>query len=246
MKKNNQMVITEAKAIHGDLYDYSKLEYTGCHNPIIIICKHHGEFTLLPSQHCTKKKTGCPQCSAETKRRNAASKFFNRANKAHNNFFDYSLASYVNSTTPIAIICPLHGVFSQTPKDHYRCGCTECGRHNQGGYSDAFFDYHPEMHQVSAWIYVVELSNENERLCKVGITRRTIQERFHGKLNHVGYNIDVKYCKQLPLIQAYRIEQHIHKKFKPYQSTPANKLPGWTECFQSHKQQEIIELLHSF
>lgn len=31
-----------------DNYDYSKVNYTGIRNKIIVICKEHGEFNPLP------------------------------------------------------------------------------------------------------------------------------------------------------------------------------------------------------
>ena len=40
---NNEVFIERAKAIHGDKYDYSKVQYTGVRNKVIIICPDHGE-----------------------------------------------------------------------------------------------------------------------------------------------------------------------------------------------------------
>lgn len=55
--------------------------------------------------------------------------FINKASKIHNNFYDYSLVIYENNTSKIKIICPEHGEFKQTPKNHLRgCGCKECGK----------------------------------------------------------------------------------------------------------------------
>jgi very-short-patch-repair endonuclease len=48
-------------------------------------------------------------------------------NKIHNYKFDYSLVNYINSYTIIKIICPIHGVFEQTPNNHKRGkGCKKC------------------------------------------------------------------------------------------------------------------------
>ena len=33
-----------AKAIHGNKYDYSKIEYKNCDTKVCIICPIHGEF----------------------------------------------------------------------------------------------------------------------------------------------------------------------------------------------------------
>ena len=50
-------------------------------------------------------------------------------NKQHKFKYDYSLVEYANSLTPVKIICPLHGVFNQTPKIHKRgSGCPECAK----------------------------------------------------------------------------------------------------------------------
>lgn len=53
--------IENCKKIHGELYDYSKVEYIGIFNKIIIICKKHGEFYQTPDAHKNKLQ-GCPHC----------------------------------------------------------------------------------------------------------------------------------------------------------------------------------------
>lgn len=57
--------------------------------------------------------------------------FIQKANEIHNNFYDYSLVHYINSSTKIKIICPKHGIFEQRPTNHTRpnkpCGCPKCG-----------------------------------------------------------------------------------------------------------------------
>lgn len=46
---------------HGKLYDYSKTEVKSKHDKVVIICKFHGEFEQLPSNHI--KGQGCPECA---------------------------------------------------------------------------------------------------------------------------------------------------------------------------------------
>jgi len=54
--------------------------------------------------------------------------FVEKANKIHNNKYDYSLVEYINSKSKIKIICPIHGVFEQTPAKHLMGrGCQKCG-----------------------------------------------------------------------------------------------------------------------
>jgi len=54
--------------------------------------------------------------------------FIKKANKIHNNKYNYSLVEYVNTDTKVTIICPSHGQFEQTPRSHAHKGngCNKC------------------------------------------------------------------------------------------------------------------------
>lgn len=52
--------INLAVKIHGDKYDYSKVNFINNKTKISIICKEHGEFHQLPKNHL--KGQGCPLC----------------------------------------------------------------------------------------------------------------------------------------------------------------------------------------
>lgn len=124
--------IEKAKVIHGDKYDYSKVEYTKNNVPVTIICPIHGEFWQIPNAHL--RGQGCRYCGLKKKadkRRTKLEDFVKQAIKIHGNKYDYSKVNYKNNRTEITIICPIHGEFQQTPGSHLRgCGCTECaGRH---------------------------------------------------------------------------------------------------------------------
>ena len=53
--------IEKAKKVHGDKYDYSKVEYVNSHSKVCIICPKHGEFWQTPNDHLNGK--GCPFCN---------------------------------------------------------------------------------------------------------------------------------------------------------------------------------------
>lgn len=55
--------IKRAREVHGDKYDYSKVEYVNSVTNVCIICKKHGEFKQRPSHHM--HGCGCPKCAAE-------------------------------------------------------------------------------------------------------------------------------------------------------------------------------------
>ncbi len=65
-RKPVKTFIEEAKSVHGDLYEYHKVEYINTNSKVCIVCKIHGEFWQTPSNHLKGK--GCPYCSGNAKK----------------------------------------------------------------------------------------------------------------------------------------------------------------------------------
>ena len=57
--------IEKSKAVHGDTYDYSLVDYKSCRTPVKIICKKHGIFEQVPVDHFYSG-SGCPKCAKES------------------------------------------------------------------------------------------------------------------------------------------------------------------------------------
>lgn len=53
--------IRQARLIHGDKYDYSKVVYQSTSKPVVIICPIHGEFLQTPKCHIGLRQN-CPKC----------------------------------------------------------------------------------------------------------------------------------------------------------------------------------------
>ena len=114
----------KAKQIHGDRYDYSKVEYAGNKAKVCIICKEHGEFWQEPRQHISG--CGCPICAGRKKMR--TSDFIKKARSVHGDKYDYSKAEYKGNADKVCIICPEHGEFWQQASNHlHGVGCPKCG-----------------------------------------------------------------------------------------------------------------------
>lgn len=112
--------IQKAKEIHGDLFDYSKSVYIEAKCKTEIICAIHGSFWITPHKHCSGKR-GCPKCGrdkANNSKKQPLIDFINEANIVHNNTYDYSQSVYINSSSNMDIICPIHGKFRQLPANH--------------------------------------------------------------------------------------------------------------------------------
>lgn len=128
----------KAKEIHGESYDYSKVEYINREKKVLITCRKHGDFLQTPGNHVNNKR-GCPECGLEKaikagKANPACSKemFIKKAVQIHGDKYDYSEVIYKNNKTHITIICQNHGKFIQRP-DHHLSGkdCERCMRENQ-------------------------------------------------------------------------------------------------------------------
>ena len=126
MKKlTTQEWIEKAKIIHGNKYDYSKVQYKNATTKVCIICPEHGEFYKTPHDHISGKQ-GCPKCS-NLKKLLGIDNFIQKAAKVHNNKYNYNKSIYIKAKEPIEIVCPKHGSFWQTPNDHLNGkGCPEC------------------------------------------------------------------------------------------------------------------------
>ena len=107
-KITTDIFITEAKEVHGNLYDYSKVDYKTSVEKVIIICKKHGEFKQAPANH--KKGMGCRKCAAE-RFTSTTDKFIKKAMNFHGDKYDYSKVNYKKSHLKVEIICPKHGSF---------------------------------------------------------------------------------------------------------------------------------------
>jgi Fe2+ transport system protein FeoA len=54
--------------------------------------------------------------------------FVNKCSEIHNARYDYSLVNYINTSTNVKILCPIHGEFEQRPSNHMQGkGCPKCG-----------------------------------------------------------------------------------------------------------------------
>lgn len=121
---NTEYFIKKSREIHGDKYDYSKVEYTNLETKVTIICPEHGEFEQAASSHLNG--SGCPKCSKEN-RFLTTKEFIEKSKKVHGNKYDYSKVNYVDTYTEVEIICPKHGPFFQKPINHLqKHGCMKC------------------------------------------------------------------------------------------------------------------------
>lgn len=112
--------IAEAKEIYGDRYDYSKVDYKNRDHRVTIVCPVHGDFQVYAREHLDGK--GCPKCEK-------GEKFLAKLKDKFGDKFGLDEFIYESSTSPVTLICPIHGAFSRLPHQilHYSHGCPDCG-----------------------------------------------------------------------------------------------------------------------
>ena len=120
---NKKSFIQKAKEVHGDKYDYSKVNYINNKTDVEIICPKHGSFFQSPNSHLNG--CGCFMCNGGAKFNKEI--FIQRAKEIYKDKYDYSSINYKDSYTKVKIICPKHGPFWQTPNNHLSGhGCRYC------------------------------------------------------------------------------------------------------------------------
>lgn len=172
--------IEKSRACHGDRYDYSLAEYRGQKSRIEIVCPDHGVFEQWPTHHY--RGTGCPACSGKARHTNES--FIKKARAIHGDYYDYSLVDIKNTKTQVRIVCPKHGEFLQTPSDHFRSGCVNCGHEKSAAArkltEEEFLNRAEKVHRNS-------YGYENLELCGVDTPVRITCPK-HGEFQQTPYN----------------------------------------------------------
>ncbi|WP_274584094.1 DUF723 domain-containing protein [Neisseria leonii] len=151
-KLTNEEFKAKARLVHGNKYDYSKVEYTSAKGKLTIICPEHGAFTQQASSHLIGR--GCAKCGKLKLRKmfsTGTRKFIEKAREIHADRYDYTQSEYINNNTKVTIICKEHGAFQQVPAVHLRGGgCPECARRitvaSRKGSTDLFIEKARKVH----------------------------------------------------------------------------------------------------
>lgn len=166
--------IQKSNLIHGNKYDYSKVDYINSSTKVIITCIEHGDFETTPSNHLNG--LNCKLCNYKSYTLSIED-FIQKSNLVHDNFYNYSKVEYINSKTKVIIICPEHGEFLQTPNEHLQgSGCPKCKLKSQAKLfnriSNSFIDEIIEWEASPSWL-------ENQRF-DIFIPKYNIAIEYNG------------------------------------------------------------------
>lgn len=233
-EKRKIIFIEKSFIVHNNLYDYSKVDYKNMHSKVDITCKIHGKFQQSPNSH--SRGQGCPKCgkikNGANKTSRAKEQFIEKANKLHNNKYNYSLVDYKNSQTKVTIICPKHGKFQQKPNGHLFGGCLKCAdssRKSVWAYTAWKKAAEHSKNFDSFKLYIIRCWNDNEEFYKIGKTFMTVDNRF--KYQQLPYNYEIINILKGKAEKISRLEKQLQKENKEFKYIPKIKFSGVNECF---------------
>lgn len=233
--------LTKAEIKFGGRFTYKRDSFVAKHKPMEMICRDHGKFLQTPKIHL-KARHGCPECGRlagiEAHRKTKES-FVEQARAIHGDKYDYSKVDYKTNDTQVVITCNKHGDFTQYPSAHlsYSRGCRDC-LVEEGGLGNPFNKTLESLSTTEmATLYHVKFHRHNGTCFqKVGVTRKTVGERF-SMVGKNKYEVEVvrlchnnlKTCVQMEelILQSLRDADNLYK-VKDFKGT---KVGGWTECF---------------
>lgn len=224
--KPRSIIINQFKEVHGDLYNYSKFDFSlGQKSKSIIICPIHGEFKQTASVH--KNGSGCPECSRKTnkgRKHLTQDVVIGRFKEVHGDLYSYDKFKYTYYHEKGIITCRIHGDFEQAPYNHAGgSGCSKC----RTNFSEYF--------NVPSYLYYLKIiTKEGHVYYKIGVTSKEVEERVYAIWNTKKIkNISILHKEYFTKgLNAYIKEMLIKNSFAMYRAKDVNVLvSGNTELF---------------
>ena len=164
IKYDQETFIEKCTKENSERFDYSNVTFEGFDKPIYPRCKEHGRIKVNnPATHLSY--TTCPKCRG-SKTRYTKEQFVEKAIKLHGDLYNYEKSDYISSRDPIEIYCNYcknYFILNQASTHLQGTGCNLCCN---GGFDSS----------KPGILYY--LSINNGEAYKIGITNRTVKERY--------------------------------------------------------------------
>lgn len=234
--------VEKAKLIHNNFYTYSKAVYYNTNTCVIITCPEHGDFLQSPHNHLAGN--GCESCAMIRRIKSKVytqEEILNIFKIAHGDYYNYDNVTFNRVFEKVEIICPIHGKFLQTPREHMEGhGCQKCGYKNApriGFTREGFVNKYKDKNCI---LYITKLFNDKEEFIKIGITGDTIAGR---KIGDKKYQYIILSQIEDDSKNIWSIEQYLHSYLRNFKYKPNIKFRGHTECFTTDALLQIPKLI---
>lgn len=145
--------VEKVKKKHGKDYDYSKVNYKGSKHKVTLVCKYHGDFSVVPKEHLSSG-SGCPKCANKGLSNDER---IQRLIDVHGDKYDFSESIYTKSNEDIEFVCKEHGkVYAKYENLLQGQGCRKCngrGFTNEERIQHAI-DVHGDKYDYSKYEYI--------------------------------------------------------------------------------------------
>ena len=169
--KDTNYFIDKAEQLHGKLYDYSNTVYTTARTRVKILCNRcNTHFYQVAATHLSG--SGCSKCSHDSgmgKQRSTNYNFIEAAKMIHKDRYDYSKTIYGKNNTEKVIVT-----------------CTKCNIDTVITPTSLLSGTNPHCKCIPAFGfqsklpgYVYYLSINNGQAYKIGITNKSVKERYN-------------------------------------------------------------------
>lgn len=166
-KYSQEDIIQKIKDIHGDKYDLSEIHYKDTQGKIKLICPKHGTWETKVNG-ILSKGYGCPKCRDEEngkRKRLNISELKDRSNINYNNKYEVKDIKWEDTCWGLYYCKDCKEMHWQRAYDHPKyipCSCAEQG-------------YKKEKDSL---LYYFEFLYENKLYYKIGVTNRTVKDRY--------------------------------------------------------------------
>lgn len=215
----------KARNVHGGLYDYDKVEYSGSKIKVSIKCNRcFYYFDMTPMKHLQGQ--GCKKCNKRNCNAIGYEEALNRmdaAGRGNFSFFMEDYAGYNKIGGEIRILCKVHRrMVFKTPKafvKHPSCDmCTSINKRFRNFYKAPDVSY----------LYLMRLEGNNEKFYKIGISTDPYSRRRAMRMQ-CGYAIKILCFFRLGnSLEALKIENYLLDTCGRYY--PLQFFNGRTEC----------------
>ncbi len=155
--------IEKAREVHGNKYDYSKIDYINSATKVNIVCPKHGEFAQVANNH-TSLQQGCPCCANDKKYSEACTDWLNLIMKTEN----------------IHILHALNGGEFKVPNTPYSADgyCVE---------TNTIYEFHGDYWHGNPNMYDPEVINQVNYKTMGDLYQKTIERE--NIIKSLGYNL---------------------------------------------------------
>ena len=220
-----------------EMINFNKFEYKGDREQITVTCNIcNTDKTIL---YTSLKTEGFKCACLNTKLEQGKENFIIKAKDYLDKHTILNLEDYDGYLKPLLFKCNKHGIqFEQTPESISRGykGCSKCSTENNSFDKQNYIKTHSQ-----CILYLIQLSNENELFYKIGITHKSVKERFATLKD---YKITILYELKKNSKTILDIEEHIKGTLiNNYKYIPKIDFGGKTECFVLDRLPVVLNFL---